>query len=77
MMVRYILLAALLMMALLQTSCTVTGLDILQWILLKNDAAPPKPLWNEEPAMVVQAPAPDRLPDLKKADPNSLVAAAR
>jgi len=76
-MVRCIVLAALLMMALLQTSCTVTGLDILQWILLKNDAAPPKPLWQEEPAQIVQAPASDRLPDLKTADPNSLVAAAR
>ena len=65
------------MMALLQTSCTVTGLDILQWIMLKNDATPPKPLWQEEPAMIAQAPAPGRLPDLKTADPDSLVAAAR
>jgi hypothetical protein len=76
-MFRCIALAALLMMALLQTSCTVTGLDILQWILLKNDATPPKPLWKEEPVMVGQASAPDRLPDLQKADPKSLVAAAR
>jgi hypothetical protein len=74
MIVRCIVLAALLMMALFQTSCAVTGLDILM-LLIKNDATPAKPLWQQEP-VIVQTASPS-LPDLKTADPRSVVAAVR
>ena len=69
-------LAVVLLMALLQTSCTLapTALGIMS-LLVKNEAAPVRPVWQMEP-VIPQTPAPT-LPDLGAADPRATVAAAR
>ena len=76
MMYRYLALTAVLLAALLQTGCILAPTILGSFMLFgKNDAVPPKPLWQMEPP-IPQTPAPS-LPDLNAADPRATVAAAR
>jgi hypothetical protein len=76
MMYRCLALATVLVVALLQTGCVLAPSILGSFMLFaKNDAAPPKPLWQVE-LSTPQTPAPS-LPNLNAADPRATVAAAR
>jgi hypothetical protein len=77
MMYRRLALVAVLLAALLQTSCTLapTLLGVAKLLLIKNDAQIGPPVWQME-TEIPRTPTPT-LPDLSTADPHKTVADAR
>lgn len=77
MMYRCVVLAAALLMALLQTGCTLAPsiLGVARLLVKNGDPAPSKPVWQMEPE-IPSKPAP-ALPDLSAPDPHKTIAAAR